>query len=372
MRVVLSGGGTGGHIYPALALARYLRCRERKIELLFIGTEEGLERTIIPAAGFELAFIPASGYRRRIGSIFPAGRDFLRGLARARKIMTRFRPAVVVGTGGYVSAPVVAAAVSLRMPAMIHEQNVRPGLANRWLAHLAGRVCLSFEASRPYFPRRAGTVFTGNPRAGEVAALTREEGCRRMNLDPARRTVLVYGGSRGAAQINRVVIDYLKRGWLPPGMQLLHVSGEIYYREVCRELGRLPQGVYLYPYLQDMPAALAAADLAVTRSGATTLAELTALGIPALLVPSPNVVHNHQYFNARLLAGAGAAVLVEEHEFNPLRLRRELADLFNGTGERLRAMSRAGRTLGVPDAAAKIHGCLQDLLKSRQAGVAPG
>ena len=364
MRVILSGGGTGGHIYPALALARYLQRQEQQTKLLFIGTAQGLEKAIIPAAGFELACIPASGFTRRPGGLFPAGRDFLRGFARARGIIARFGPAVVVGTGGFVSAPVVAAAVSLRLPVVIHEQNVLPGLANRWLAHLAGRVCLSFEASRPSFPRRAKTIFTGNPRAGEVAALSREEGCRRLNLDPARQTLLIHGGSRGAAQINRVAIDFLKRGWLPPAMQLVYISGEIYYREVRDQLGRLPPGVHLYPYLQDMPAALAAADLAVTRSGATTLAELTALGVPALLVPSPNVVHNHQYYNARLLADAGAAVLLEEHTFNALRLRKEIEHLFRvGAGERLQEMSRAGRALGVPDAAARIHRCLQDLLK---------
>ncbi len=370
MRVILSGGGTGGHIYPALALARYLRRQDREANLLFIGTEQGLEGAIIPAEGFELAFIPASGYRRRLSGVLPAGRDFLRGLALARGIISRFRPEVVVGTGGYVSAPVVAAAVSLRLPTVIHEQNVLPGLANRWLAPLAGRVCLSFEASRPSFPCRAKTVFTGNPRAGEVAAVSREEGCRRLNLDPACPTILIYGGSRGAEQINRVVIDFLGRGWLPSGMQLVYITGEIYYREVREKLGLLPRRVYLYPYLRDMPAALAAADLAVTRSGATTLAELTALGVPSLLVPSPNVVNNHQYFNARLLADTGAAVLVEEQDFNPLRLRREIEGLF-GEGERLEAMSRAGQALGVPDAAARMHRCLQDLLKTGSDRVAP-
>lgn len=363
MRVILSGGGTGGHIYPALALARYLKQQNRKTELLFIGTEKGLEKRIIPAAGFELLCIPASGFQRRLGGIFPAGRDFLRGLARARKIIARFGPAVVAGTGGYVSAPVVAAAASLRLPVLIHEQNVHPGLANRWLAHLAGRVCLSFEASRPHFARRAKTVLTGNPRASEVVLVSREAGLRRLALDPACRTLLIYGGSRGAVRINRVVVDFLKRGWLPPRMQLLYISGEIYYEEVRRALGRLPREVHLYPYLQDMPAALAAADLAVTRSGATTLAELTALGLPALLVPSPNVVHDHQYYNARLLADAGAAVLVEEQDFNALRLRREIAELFNGAGERLAAMSRAGQALGRPDAAERLSCCLQDLLK---------
>lgn len=370
MRVLLSGGGTGGHIYPALALARHISRRDPEAVILFVGTEKGLERSIVPAEGFDLAFIPASGYPRRLAGALPAGRDFFKGLALARDIIGRFRPEVVVGTGGYVSAPVVAAAVSRRLPAVIHEQNALPGMANRWLSPLAGRVCLSFEASRRSFPHRARTVFTGNPRASEVAAVSREEGRSRLNLDPACRTVLIYGGSRGAERINQVTLDLLLNGWLPPGMQLVYITGEIYYQKVREKLGRLPRGVFLYPYLRDMPSALAAADLAVTRSGATTLAELTALGVPALLVPSPNVVNNHQYFNARLLSDAGAALLVEEREFTALRLRRELEDLFRAEG-RLEGMARAGQALGVPDAAERMYRCLLELLKNGSGWVAP-
>ncbi len=360
MRIIVTGGGTGGHIYPALALARHIRGEDPGAEILFVGSSEGLEAKIVPAAGFALETVPASGFQRTLRGLLPFGRDLWQGLSRARKIIADFQPRVVCGTGGYVSAPVVLAARLGRCPAAIHEQNALPGLANRVLAPLVQRVCLSFEESRPAFPRCSRTVFTGNPRASEVAAVERTAAQRELRLDPARSTLLIYGGSRGALRINEVVTAYLKAGWLPPAVQLLYVTGERYYRQVREELGALPERVRLYPYLHEMPAALAAADLVLTRSGATTLAEITALGLPAILVPSPNVVHNHQYYNARLLEKAGAARLIEEKDFNHHRLRRELEQL-QAEPAQLARMGRAGRTLGVPDAGARLYGTLCEI-----------
>lgn len=360
MRIIVTGGGTGGHIYPALALARYIQERDPAAEILFAGSTGGLERKIVPAAGFNLETIPASGFQRSLRGLLPFGRDLRRGFSRARKIIADFQPAVVCGTGGYVSAPVVLAARLAGCPAAIHEQNALPGLANRVLAPLVQRVCLSFEESRRAFPRCSRTVFTGNPRASEVAAVERAAARRELRLDPSPSTLLVYGGSRGALRINEVLVEFLKAGWLPPAVQLLYVTGEIYYRQVREQLGALPERVRLYPYLEQMPAALAAADLVITRSGATTLAEITALGLPAILVPSPNVVQNHQYYNARLLEKAGAALLIEEKDFNRHRLRRELNRLA-AAPELLERMGRAGRKMGVPDAAERLYRSLCEI-----------
>ncbi|NMA92476.1 MAG: undecaprenyldiphospho-muramoylpentapeptide beta-N-acetylglucosaminyltransferase [Firmicutes bacterium] len=359
MRLLVSGGGTGGHIYPALALARHVIDCEPDSELLFVGTDRGLESKIVPAAGFPLATIPARGYSRRLSGLLPAAKDFISGSLRVRKIIREFKPGVVLGTGGYVSAPVVLAAAVSRVPAVIHEQNAIPGLANRYLAFLARRICLSFESSREYFrpSARARTVVTGNPRSSEAASYSREEGRRRFNLDPDRPLVAVFGGSRGALKINRVMTRYLEEGWWPPGGQLVYITGEIYYQQIRERLKSLPPGVTIYPYLPELPALLAAADLAITRSGATTIAELTALGLPALLVPSPNVVDNHQYYNARVMADRGAAILIEEREFTAYRLRRELTRLLSA-GEELKEMGRAGRRLGRVDAAERVYRCL--------------
>lgn len=362
MRIMITGGGTGGHIYPALALARHLQREEPASELLFVGSERGLEQKIVPAAGFKLETIPARGFGRSLRQLGPFSRDLWRGLSRARQILADFQPEVVFGTGGYVSAPVVLAALLARRPAAVHEQNALPGLANRMLAPLVQRVCLSFEESRRAFPRHSKTVFTGNPRASEVASVDRSAAQEQLQLDPSLRTILVYGGSRGALRINEVITAFLKAGWLPPATQLLYVTGEIYYRQVKEQLGMLPETVRLYPYLDEMPAALAAADLVITRSGATTLAEITALGLPAILIPSPNVVNNHQYHNARLLEKAGAALLIVEKDFNQYRLRREL-DRLRAAPALLEQMARAGKKLAVPDAAGRLYRCLCEIAR---------
>lgn len=360
MKILIGGGGTGGHIYPALALARYARAVDEKNEILFVGSAAGLESRIVPAAGFSLSTIPARGFQRSFRQLGAVGKDLLRGLYGSVGIINSFRPNVVLGTGGYVAAPLVLAAVFKRCPAVIHEQNAIPGLTNRRLAPLVKRVCLSFAGSEKKLPRSSRITFTGNPRAGEVAALTRGEGCRRIGLDPGRLNILVYGGSRGAQQLNRVVVDFIKAALLPDKATLVYVTGDIYYDEVKDELGSLPAGVRLYAYLEEMPWALAAADLAVTRSGATTLAEITALGVPAVLVPSPNVVENHQYYNARLLADAGAAILVEEKDFDHHRLAAEISTLI-GDQALIKRMSENSRKLAVPDAAARLYRCLQEV-----------
>jgi UDP-N-acetylglucosamine--N-acetylmuramyl-(pentapeptide) pyrophosphoryl-undecaprenol N-acetylglucosamine transferase len=364
MRLLICGGGTGGHIYPALALARYALTVDSTVEILFVGTERGLESKIVPGAGFALSTIPARGYQRSLKQLGPVLRELYAGHSKAKRIIREFNPDVVLGTGGYVSAPVVLAAVFGRRPAVIHEQNALPGLANRILAPMVSKVCLSFEESGRLFPRFSRLILTGNPRAGEAAAACRADGMKRLGLEPGLKTIVVYGGSRGALKLNRVITEFLKSGWLPSKTQLVYITGEQYYPAVLDELGSLPEYVHLLPYLDEMPSVLAAADLVVTRSGATTLAEITALGLPAVLIPSPNVVNNHQYYNARLLADAGAALLIEEKDFNHFRLKREL-DLILSNPDIQERMARSSRELGIPDAAERLYCCLTEIVNSR-------
>ncbi|HHX87839.1 MAG TPA: undecaprenyldiphospho-muramoylpentapeptide beta-N-acetylglucosaminyltransferase, partial [Firmicutes bacterium] len=358
MRLLVSGGGTGGHIYPALALARHVLACEPESEVLFIGTADGLESKIIPAEGFFLETISARGYPRRLTKLVPVIKESISGTFQVRKIIKDFKPQVVVGTGGYVSAPVVLAAAINRVPAVIHEQNAIPGMANRYLAPLASRICLSFESSRIYFRSSKKTVVTGNPRSSEAASYSKAQGRKRFNLHPDHPVVVAFGGSRGALKLNRVITEYLSSGWWLPNVQLIYVAGEIYYRQVKEQLSVLPPNISLFPYLQEMPAALAAADLVITRSGATTLAEITALGIPAILVPSPNVVDNHQHYNARVMADCGAAILIEERELTAYRLRKELSSLLSNA-DLLNKMGQASRNLGIVDSADRVYRCLQ-------------
>lgn len=360
MRILIGGGGTGGHIYPALALARYAQAKDGSTEIIFVGSAAGLESKIVPSAGFTLVTIPARGFQRSFKQLGAMLKDFFGGLKRSLKLLGEYRPNVVLGTGGYVAAPLVLSAVLKRIPVVIHEQNALPGMANRYLAPFVSKVCLSFAETAKRMPPFSKGFFTGNPRASEVSALSREEGCRHFGLDPGQKNILIYGGSQGALKLNQVITAYLKEELLPEGVNLIYVTGDIYHEAVIAELGDLPKQVRLYSYLDKMPEALAAADLTVTRSGATTLAELTALGVPALLVPSPNVVNNHQYYNARLLSDAGAAILIEEKYFTHYRLQEDINWLFSNP-EQLREMSGKSKAMGMPDAAEKLYRCLKEV-----------
>ncbi len=360
MKILIGGGGTGGHIYPALALVRHALSRDAGTEVLFVGSAGGLENKIVPSAGYNLVTIPARGFQRNLRQIGAVVADLWRGIREAGRIINRFRPAVVLGTGGYVAAPLVISAVLKRYPVVIHEQNALPGLTNRCLAPFVKKVCLSFAETAVRMPPFSKTLFTGNPRAGEVVSVGREEGCRYFGFKPDDTNFLVYSGSRGAQKINEVVSAYLRENRLPPGVNMIYVTGEIYYQEVLKNSGSPSERVRIYPYLDKMPEALAAADLALTRSGATTLAELTALGLPALLVPSPNVVANHQYFNARLLADQGAALLIEEKDFNLEILSREVDRLLNRPHILMEMRSRS-RKMGMPEAAEKLYRCLLEV-----------
>jgi UDP-N-acetylglucosamine--N-acetylmuramyl-(pentapeptide) pyrophosphoryl-undecaprenol N-acetylglucosamine transferase len=360
MKILIGGGGTGGHIYPALALSRFAQHADSNCEILFVGSEKGLESTIVPSAGFNFRTIPASGFKRSLRGLFKTVRDLAGGMKEAGAILKDFRPDVVFGTGGYVAAPLVIKAALKSYPVVIHEQNALPGLTNRLMARFSRRICLSFAETESRMAGRGKTVYTGNPRASEVTAFSRLEGISRFGLDHKAKTVLVYGGSRGALKLNQVVTTYLENKLLPTNVNMIYVTGVLYYQEVSGKLTGLPERVKLFPYLDDMPAALAAADLAVTRSGATTLAEITALGIPAILIPSPNVVDNHQYYNARLLSDRGAAVLIEEKDFDYTRLAGEIDDLL-ATADKLRKMAEKSRQMGVPDAAERVYRVLQEV-----------
>ncbi len=360
MRLIIGGGGTGGHIYPGLALARYALAVKKDNEILFVGSAAGLEQKIIPSSGFKLATIPASGFQRSFRQIGLFLNSFFKGIAQACTIINDYKPDVILGTGGFVAAPLVVAALIMRVPVVIHEQNALPGLANRLLAPFVSRVCVSFVETGKKMPRCSRVEHTGNPRSSEVAKYTRSEGCRYLELDENRLVILVFSGSRGALKVNEVVSEYLLHTNLPEDLTVIFVTGDLYFKEISGKLDPLPGQVKLFPYLDRMPEALAAADLAITRSGATTLAELTALGLPAILVPSPNVVNNHQYFNARILADVGAAILIEEKDFNRDRLEREI-NRISGKPDLRAGMKQKSRALGVVDAAERLYRSLEEV-----------
>lgn len=364
MRVLIAAGGTGGHIYPALALARHLRTQEQA-EILFVGTQKGMEKDIIPDSGFSLEMIPVVGLERRL-SLQMGRAVFLAfsGLRAARQVIKRFRPDIVVGVGGYVSGPVVLAAALAKIPTVIHEQNAIPGLTNVLLSRVVSRVCLSIPGSERHFPRPGRTVLTGNPRASEAVAANGKDTIP-TGLLPGVPLLLCVGGSHGAARLNEVFTGSIVQVLSACDVQVVYVSGKRYFAEVSAILAnaevRFPKRLHIIPYHPALPELLTKTSLMVSRAGATTLAEITVLGVPAVLVPSPNVTNNHQEYNARMLSDHGAAVLIKENELTSTGLSELLIELLKNSS-RLREMSAASRSLGFPNAAGRMAEVLRNLI----------
>jgi len=350
MRVLLCGGGTGGHIYPVLALARYLINKKAHTEILFVGGERGLENRLVPREGFSLENIAMTAHFRSLLKAPLNAWRLSKSSVQVMRILKEFAPHVVIGSGGYVTAPVIFWASFKKIPTLIHEQNAIPGKANRLLAPMVDQVCLSFDYTKSYFSKKAYTVVTGNPRAGEVQIRTKEEGYKRLGLSSRKKTLLIFGGSQGAENINQVVMDTICKGLFPKHIQVLYVTGERYYGEVQRSLdGSNISEIKLFPYLHDMASALAVSDLVVCRAGATAIAEITARGIPAILIPSPNVVDNHQYHNARIMEESEAGRIIPEKDFTSFTFSRQIDFLFNHY-EKLQVMAKNSKSLGKPQA----------------------
>lgn len=368
MRFVVTGGGTGGHIYPALAIARGLQERYSGCEILYIGTNRGLEADIVPKAGLEFRAIRVAGLKR---SLSPRNLAVFwqaaRGLGEARRIMRTFRPAAVVGTGGYVCGPVVLAAAMGGIPTLIHEQNAFPGITNRILSRFARRVAVTFEDSIKYFPRRARVKLTGLPVRPEILQARRDEARQTLGLPRDATVILSFGGSQGARSINHAMVDLLGLMRERQDVSCLHVTGPAQYEEF---MGRLEAAginlakngnITITSYMYDMPNALAAADVAICRAGAATLAELTCIGLPAILIPYPYAAENHQEYNARALEKRGAALVIKDADLSGDRLSQCLEELLqpasSGSKRDLQAMQAASRDMGRP-------GALEDIVNS--------
>ncbi len=357
MNVLFAGGGTGGHIYPAVALADALA--ERSC-IRFIGTADRLEQRIVPQAGYDLRTIAARPLTRKLSleTLRTAGVNAA-GIMQALRELRAFEPAMIVATGGYVCFPVVVAARMLRASGLLHarfallEPNAQPGLTNRLLAPLVDEVWGAYAAAQPYFGKKFR--HTGIPvRSSLLRPRNRIEAARRLHLDPSRRTILAVGGSQGARSLNQSIAALITRRALPESWQILHLCGERDYGYMQAE-ERDPFGnnrIRLVPYLDDMADAYEVADLAIARSGASTLAEFAALGVPSILTPYPFASDDHQRHNANVFAQAGAALIIEDRELNADSLWWALRETFEG--ERLQAMAQAARSLGSRDAVTAI------------------
>lgn len=356
MRVVVAGGGTAGHVNPAIALAHALSHHE----VLFAGTSLGAESKLVRDAGFPLELIEVRGFdRARPASLAATGLQAVRAMRRAAELLQRTRPAVVVGMGGYVSLPVCLAALRLRVPVVLHEQNIVFGLAHRVCRPFARAVAVSFEETLA----RAGSkgVYTGNPVRPEIAALDRDadraRGYERFGLDPQRMTLLVTGGSQGANRLNEATLGLTSVWAERDDLQILHLAGRVqassFMEQAAKKMGDGRLVYRVVDYVDDMVTAYAAADLALCRGGATTIAELGVVGLPAIVVPYPHHRDKQQERQGRVLERAGAAVVLMDDATTSAAVAR-IADGVLADEGKLKEMRAAALGAGRPDAAATL------------------
>jgi UDP-N-acetylglucosamine--N-acetylmuramyl-(pentapeptide) pyrophosphoryl-undecaprenol N-acetylglucosamine transferase len=365
MKVMIAGGGTGGHVYPGIAVAEELRRLRPNAEVLFVGGKRGLEAQAVPENGFRIRFIMTRGFPRRAWWRWPgAVLANIIGLFQALWVVAAERPDVVLGTGGYVSGPVSLAAFLLGRPLLLQEQNSIPGLANRWLARVADEVHLSFTEARGYFARKDNLKITGNPVRAHVLNGDKATAWREFGLVENKPTVFVFGGSRGAHRINQATLEAMAKLKGRVDVQWILQTGrdDLAWAKQTVEEQQLPAKVL--PFLREIQLAYAAADLVVCRSGAMTLAEIAACGTPAILIPYPYAAHNHQEVNARNLVERGAAALILDRELNGERLAKEVAHLL-ADRQTLRRMSAHSRTFARLDAAERLVRSLERWAEGR-------
>jgi UDP-N-acetylglucosamine--N-acetylmuramyl-(pentapeptide) pyrophosphoryl-undecaprenol N-acetylglucosamine transferase len=369
-RFVFACGGTSGHINPALAIAEQVRADCPGAEIRFYGTERGLEHDVVPRAGFSMTPIRARGFPSRLSmEAVSALLDYFAGRRQCRRLLREFQPDAVIGTGGYVAGPVASAAQGLHIPVLLHEQNAFPGRANKLLARHSQVVCISFPGSERYFPKGTPITLTGNPVREVFFSTTRESARRNLGLSNEQPFILAYGGSQGARTINEAVLGLNFSAGRPAGSggnkpwppAVVLAAGK-------RDHDRIVRGssgkswLTVAEYLHDIHLYMAAADLVICRAGASTCAELAALGRPSILVPYPYAAGGHQDYNARAMAEAGAALVCHDADFNPDWLAGIINEMFSDSG-RLETMGRAAAGLACPDAAAAICRRLYEVMR---------
>lgn len=366
MRVMISGGGTGGHIYPALALIERLKQRGLLDDVLYVGTKRGLESRIVPDQGIAFETLEIQGFKRSmnlegIKTNLKTIQLFLQSVKAAKQLIRDFKPDVVIGTGGYVSGSLLYAASRMKVPTIVHEQNSAAGVTNKFLARFVDKVAISFESVSDQFPMHK-VVLTGNPRAQQVAGMVPNERLSEFGLKTDSPTVLIFGGSRGAPSINQAFIQAVPQ-LNQRRYQVLFVSGQVHYEHVQAELAGQPVNANLavVPYISNMPEILPDLKAIVGRAGATSLAEITALGIPSILIPSPYVTNDHQTKNAQSLVEQDAAIMIPETQLTGTSLLAALDQLLEDADQQ-HAMAQAAKKIGIPDAADRIIEVIESII----------
>lgn len=356
LRIIVSGGGTGGHIFPAISIANAIRQMHPDAKILFVGAKDRMEMQRVPYAGYEIKGLPIRGFYRPLwkpGNIGVA-LDYLKSKRMAKKILKEFRPQVVVGVGGYASSAALGAANSLGIPTLIQEQNSYAGLANKQLASKAARICVAYEGMERFFPKEK-IVMTGNPVRQDVldASLTREKALAAFGLESHKKTILVVGGSLGARTINESVLSHLDE-IATSGMQFIWQTGKIYSQQIGETLKQKgqPTNLIVCDFIGDMGAAYRAADLVISRAGASSISEFCLIGKPVILVPSPNVAEDHQTKNALALVQRDAALYVKDADAKDQLIPLAIKTVSDEA--KLKSLGENARKMGLPDSAQMI------------------
>lgn len=361
MRILFTGGGTAGHINPALAVAEYIRENIPNTKILYIGAKGGMEEKLVKDAGFDFETITITGFSRKLNLIgikknLITLKNIFLSMKQSRKILDKFKPDICMGTGGFVCGPILYEAYRKKIPFVIHEQNALPGITNKLLAKKAAKVMLACDAAKKYFDKSCDIVVTGNPIRVEMGKFTKEEAKKQLGLDN-RPVVLSFGGSLGARKINEAVAELIKWSVQNNKYNHLHAYGKHgkWFNDLLKEKGVNPDtdGLKIQEYINDMPLRMSAADIVICRAGAITLSEIKALCKPAILIPSPNVSENHQYHNAMELVNSGAADIIEEKDLTGDVLISKTKNLLENT-KKMSEFSKNLKELSIENSDKKI------------------
>ena len=351
MKIMFSGGGTAGHVSPAIAMAQIISERYPDAEFIFVGRQDGDENRAITRRGYQLETLDVEGLSRKLGiksavALFKAGR----ALIQARTLIKRYAPDMVIGTGGYVSWPILRAASGMKIPTLIHESNAYPGLVTRMMAGRCSAVMLGFAEAAEHLKRPRRVFVTGNPVTSDFSTSPKHEARVKLGITDSEMLIISFGGSLGAEVLNESIAGAMKKiASMRYRITHIHATGRRHYDDMCKSYPELvkARGTRLMPYIEDMGLWMSAADLAITRSGAMTVAELDAAGLPAILIPSPNVTDDHQTKNAKAAVGSGRAMIIPEGVITSDRIANEIASLYKFP-ERLERM-RTSRVTGCSD-----------------------
>ncbi len=364
LKFIISGGGTGGHIFPAIAIANALKARVPDAEFLFVGAEGRMEMEKVPAAGYKIVGLWISGLQRKLtlsNLSFPF--KVISSLMKAKKILREFQPDAVIGTGGYASGPMLRVASKAGITTLVQEQNSYPGITNKILAARVNKICVAYRGMEKYFPADK-IVFTGNPVRQDIAGLQgkRARAMEFFNLDPNKKTLLIIGGSLGARTINLAIASGISEV-VKQGYQVIWQTGKIFLTE-ARNSTHDQKGVFVNDFISKMDLAYAAADLVVSRAGASSVSELCLIGKPCILVPSPNVAEDHQTKNAMALVNEGAAILVKDADAKR-DLINKVIEVFASDDTRIELEVKI-KQLGTPNAADLIAGEILQLIRDNK------